>query len=295
MEVKTLKIPTYTAEEFEKLNYHSPADRTNWTKNHFNEFEIHRIEDHKESIKFPLLPHRKTINDFIYLTEGKIIRSKGLETFEFNENQIFFLPAHNITTTDFVSQNAKGMYCHFADDLISRKSVRELPFFDVSNQPIIKITERKRSQIEPLLKRLLEIENLDKQIISQYIELILTELNQVYENKTNTSKASAFVITEKFKKELLRKIYTLQTVKGFADELNISPNHLNKCVKAITNRTAQDWINEMIILEAKVLLRQTDKSISEIAFDLTKQDVSDFGRFFKSKTGMKPSEFREMD
>ncbi len=293
--MKTEKIPTYTADEFEKLNYFSPADRPNWTKNRFNEFEIHRIEDHKESIKFPLLPHRKTINDFIFLTEGKIIRSKGLETFEINENQIFFLPAHNITTTDFVSQNAKGIYCHFADDLISRKSVRELPFFDVLNKPIIKIAEIKKSQIEPLLKRLLEIEHLNKELISQYIELILTEISQVYENEINTSKTSAFVITEKFKKELLRKIYTLQTVKEFADELNISPNHLNKCVKAITNRTSKDWINEMIILEAKVLLRQTDKSISQIAFDLTKQDVSDFGRFFKSKTGMKPSEFREMD
>jgi AraC-like DNA-binding protein len=293
--VKTEKIPTYNAEEFEKLNYNHLSDRLSGTKIGFNEFEIHRIEDHKESINFPLLPHRKTINDFIYLTEGKIIRSKGLETFELTENQIFFLPAHNITSTDFVSQNAKGIYCHFSDELITNKPVRELLFFDISSKPIIDISEKKKYQIEPLLKRLLEFEHLDKELISLYIQLILSEIYQVYVYENSHTNTSAFIITEKFKKELLRKIYNVQTVAGFANELNISPNHLNKCVKNTTNKTAQDWINEMIILEAKVLLRQTNNSISEIAFELTNQDVSDFGRFFKSKTGLKPSEFRDMD
>ncbi|MGB3181220.1 MAG: helix-turn-helix domain-containing protein [Cyclobacteriaceae bacterium] len=293
--MKTKKIPTYNAEEFEKLNYNYTSDRLNGTKIGFNEFEIHRIEDHKDNIKFPLLPHRKTINDFIYLTEGKIIRSKGLETFVLTENQLFFLPAHNITSTDFVSQNAKGIYCHFMDELIANKSVRELHFLDISSKPIIDISENKKSQIEPLLKRLLELGHLDKQLISLYIQLILSEIHQVYDYKSSQSNTSAFVITEKFKKELLRKIYSIQTVAGFADKLNISSNHLNKCVKYTTNKTAQDWINEMIILEAKVLLRQTNKSISEIALELTNQDVSDFGRFFKSKTGLKPTEFRNKD
>lgn len=293
--MKTEKIPTYNAEEFENLNYNYPSARLNGTIVGFNEFEIHRIEDHKECINFPLLPHRKTINDFIYLTEGKIIRSKGLETFELTENQIFFLPAHNITGTDFVSQNAKGIYCHFTDELITNKSVREFLFFDISSKPIIDISENKKCQIEPLLKRLLEFEHLDKELISLYIQLILSELHQVYDYESSHSKTSAFIITKKFKKELLRKIYSVQTVIGFADELNISPNHLNKCVKTTTNKTAQDWINEMIILEAKVLIQQTNKSISEIAFELTNQDVSDFGRFFKSKTGLKPSEFRDLD
>lgn len=293
--MKTEKIPTYNAEEFKKLNYNYFSDRLNGTKIGFNEFEIHRIEDHKENINFPLLPHRKTINDFIYLTDGKLIRSKGLETFEITESQIFFLPAHNITSTDFVSQNAKGIYCHFTDELINNKSVKEIPFFDILSKPIINISETKKYQIEPLLKRLLEMEYLDKELISLYIQLILSEIHQVYDYESCQSRTSAFVITQKFKKELLRKIYNLQTVAGFADELNISPNHLNKCVKSTTNKTAQDWINEMIILEAKVLLRQTNNSISEIAFELKKQDVSDFGRFFKSKTGLKPSEFREMD
>jgi AraC-like DNA-binding protein len=293
--VETGKIPTYNAEEFEQINYSSSKDRKATTNISFNEFEIHRIEEHKESIKFPLLPHRKTINDFIYLTEGQIIRSKGLDTFELNKNQLFFLPSHNITSTDFVSPNAKGIYCHFSDELIHSNSTKVLPFFDISTDPVFNISEIKNRHVEPLLVRLLEIGHTNKELIFFYLQLILIEINQDYKVKNSFVKNSSFLISEKFKKALIQNIYKIQTVKEFAEILNISPNHLNKCVKKTTNRTAQDWINDMIILEAKVLLRQTKKSISQIAIELTNQDVSDFGRFFKNKTGQKPSDYREMD
>jgi AraC family transcriptional regulator, transcriptional activator of pobA len=49
----------------------------------------------------------------------------------------------------------------------------------------------------------------------------------------------------------------------------------------------------MRILESKVLLKQTDKSISEIADAIGKEDPSDFSRFFKLKTGQTPNQYRK--
>ena len=73
------------------------------------------------------------------------------------------------------------------------------------------------------------------------------------------------------------------------------PNHLNKCVKAATGKSAQDLLSEMVLLEAKVLLRQTSLSVNEIAFKIGKEDTSDFIRFFKSKTNLTPTEYRKTD
>jgi transcriptional regulator GlxA family with amidase domain len=50
----------------------------------------------------------------------------------------------------------------------------------------------------------------------------------------------------------------------------------------------------MILLEAKVLLKQTSLSISEVAFEVGRNEVSDFVRFFKSNAGMSPGEYRKM-
>jgi AraC family transcriptional regulator, transcriptional activator of pobA len=82
-------------------------------------------------------------------------------------------------------------------------------------------------------------------------------------------------------------------VTEYADMLAVSPNHLNKCVKTATGKSAQDLLNEMIVLEAMVLIKQTDMQISEIAYKLSQQNHSDFSRFFKSKTGMTPKEYKQ--
>jgi AraC-like DNA-binding protein len=74
--------------------------------------------------------------------------------------------------------------------------------------------------------------------------------------------------------------------------LNVTPNHLNKCVKTTTDKTAQDLLNEMLILEAKSLLKYSNLQIAEIAVKLCNQTPSNFARFFKSQTGISPKEYQ---
>lgn len=59
-------------------------------------------------------------------------------------------------------------------------------------------------------------------------------------------------------------------------------------------KSAHDVLNEMLLLEAKVLLKQTNMTISEISYKIGKNEISDFARFFKAQTGMKPSEYRTL-
>ena len=83
-------------------------------------------------------------------------------------------------------------------------------------------------------------------------------------------------------------------MKFYAAELNVTPNHLNKSVKVTLGRSASALIDEMLVLEAKVLMQKKTMSVSEIAFETGFEDVSYFGRFFKKHTGFAPTEYRKM-
>jgi AraC-like DNA-binding protein len=83
-----------------------------------------------------------------------------------------------------------------------------------------------------------------------------------------------------------------RNVQYYADALFVSPKHLTETVKEVTGRTAGEWIDDAVILEAKVLLRNHDISIARVAEDIHFPDQSSFGKYFKKHAGMSPSDYR---
>jgi AraC family transcriptional regulator, transcriptional activator of pobA len=271
-------------------------------------FHINRIEDYIRLVNFPtqtdVQPFRLTVFNFMFLTKGSSLRSKGLIDYEFGENTFFFLPAYEITTHKFMSPDAEGFYCHFNLDILTsdfklKDLLTEFPFLNFNCHPLVTISEEMREEvILPLLKRLekeyKQGEKCRNEILRTYLITLFTELKPFVTAGNSSAQSSAYQITEQYKKALSQYIYEKQKVTDYADMLAISPNHLNKCVKSITGQSAHDILSEMILLEAKVLLKQTSMSISEIAYQIGRNELSDFVRFFKCKTGMKPGDYRKM-
>jgi AraC-like DNA-binding protein len=85
---------------------------------------------------------------------------------------------------------------------------------------------------------------------------------------------------------------TQHRVADYAAMLHVSPNHLNKSVKAATGKSPSRWIDEAIVLEAKVLLYQSHHTISDVATEIGLQDPSYFSRLFKKYEGITPQTFR---
>jgi AraC family transcriptional activator of pobA len=83
-----------------------------------------------------------------------------------------------------------------------------------------------------------------------------------------------------------------RNVQYYADALYVSPKHLTETIKEVTGRTAGEWIDDAVILEAKVLLRNHEISIARVADDIHFPDQSSFGKYFKKHTGMSPSDYR---
>jgi AraC family transcriptional regulator, transcriptional activator of pobA len=75
-------------------------------------------------------------------------------------------------------------------------------------------------------------------------------------------------------------------------DLATTPNHLNKLLTAQTGKTAGDFIDDMLVMEAKALLRHSELSISELAYQLAFADPSHFNKFFNGMVQLSPSQYR---
>ena len=136
--------------------------------------------------------------------------------------------------------------------------------------------------------------NLNQALLSSYLIVLFTELKSLTKNEVKNTKNASQRITAQYKNLLSQFIYKTNRVADYANMLSVSPDHLNKCVKATTGRTSQELLFDMILLEAKVLLKQTSLSISEIAFKFSESNPSDFSRFFKGKVNKTPKEYRQL-
>lgn len=83
-----------------------------------------------------------------------------------------------------------------------------------------------------------------------------------------------------------------RSIGFYADKLFISPKYLSLIIKESTGRSAAEWIDEYVILEAKNMLRFSGKNVQQIAYDLNFSNQSSFGKYFKHLTGMSPTEFQ---
>ena len=81
-------------------------------------------------------------------------------------------------------------------------------------------------------------------------------------------------------------------VAFYADKLCLTPKYLSKLVKSASGRSAPEWIDSFVILEAKNMLKYSDMPIKEIVYLLHFPNQSVFYKFFKMHTGLTPSEYR---
>lgn len=78
----------------------------------------------------------------------------------------------------------------------------------------------------------------------------------------------------------------------YANALAVSFKYLSETVPEITGKTAGDWIDEAVMLEARVRLRDARLSVARVADQLHFDDASAFGKFFRKHAGLPPGEYR---
>ncbi len=139
-----------------------------------------------------------------------------------------------------------------------------------------------------------------KNIARSLIQAVIYQMLQFEENHTGHSSENAKQPQSR-KLNYVHEFMTLvqlhhtheRSIAFYAEKLFISPKYLSHIIKEATGRSAATWIDEFVILEAKNMLRFSNKNIQQVAYALNFNTQSSFGKYFKHITGMSPTEYQK--
>ncbi len=113
------------------------------------------------------------------------------------------------------------------------------------------------------------------------------------QNSPGIKKTRAESIYVEFMLLVERNFRRERRVAWYAQKLKITPKYLAETTKQVSRRTPNDWIDDYVVLELRVLLKNTTKSIKDIADHMHFPNQSFLGKYFKEHVGMSPSEYRK--
>lgn len=248
-----------------------------------------------------------------FCIEGHFELEINLKRFSVRENSLFLYTPGNIVRVANISKEEKEMV-HFivvaiSSDLMSSTRFDFNKLYDESlhllENPSVVLSEQEKELCKSYLSLINEVSELKipntKESVSSLISSIFYLMGALWGNRVteaikNQDEGSirSKAIFESFLK-LVRDYHTKErNLSFYADKLFLTPKYLSKLIKTVSGKSAHEWIDSFVILEAKNLLKYSDMSIKSIVYELNFPNQTTFYRFFKTKTGMTPSEYRKM-
>jgi YesN/AraC family two-component response regulator len=186
---------------------------------------------------------------------------------------------------------------------LHKKHIDALTYFSSQSDPHLPLSVSEADMLRQLMLFLLQKDLSDTnypfrdEVIHHAFNLFMFEMgaqfkkyrgNDIVQLTRKEELLMSFVkiLSQHFKEE--------RSVQYYADQLFVTPKHLTKTVKEITNKTCGEFIDDMVISEAKILLDDHALSIGNVADALHFSDQFFFSKFFKNKTGQNPSEYRRI-
>jgi AraC-like DNA-binding protein/mannose-6-phosphate isomerase-like protein (cupin superfamily) len=265
----------------------------------FEQFFAVRLEEMYQLMRLPVPPTRTSAHLLLLLTEGTGRMSVGSETYVLAPGDCLLVPAGQVLAFGEVAPH-RGYLCSFHPDFFQGRIVNaalplEFDFLRVWGAPYFPAASGVAESVRPLLEKLraeYAIGGLASLgLLQAYLAALLCELNRAYQ-PAPVAAGRAAQLANQFREQLLAQFRTQHQVRAYATQLHVSPNHLNKAVKASTGKSPGRWIDEAIILEAKVLLHQSQLSVADVAAAVGLLDASYFSRLFRKYEGLTPLEFR---
>lgn len=224
----------------------------------------------------------------------------GVE-YTFRKNQIVCLTElHQIDITKVCHVKMirfnRSFYCIIDHD--SEVGCKGILFFGASQLPVIHLPESEVEKFQIIWRMLeLEMESADdlqlemlQSMIKRFV-ILCTRLFKNQESYTQIETKDVNLIRE-YNFLVENHFRTKHTVAEYAELLHKSPKTLSNVFSKLSNKTPLQYIQERKMLEAVRLLKYTEKSIKEIAYEIGFEDIQTFGRFFKNAQGVSPSEYR---
>lgn len=263
--------------------------------------------------KVEVLPHRRKCFGFyaVFLKEkihGTL--TYGRSKYDYEEGTLVFVAPGQVAgiDDDGFTPRPQGYALLFHPDLFRgtafARKMKEYTFFSYEVNEALHMSDRERQTIFNCFGEIQEelahnIDRHSRSIILSNIEVMLNHCLRFYDRQFATREAINSDVLTRFE-ALLNGYFDsdrperigLPSVAWCADQLHFSPNYFGDLVKKQTGKSAIEYVHIAIIERVKDRLRETDKTVSEIAYEVGFQYPHHLSRLFKKMTGMTPNEYR---
>ena len=247
----------------------------------------------------------------IYCINGHIRLNVNLNEYDLKDGMAFFnIPGNLLRVNELVNTHGEGL--HYFCVAMSKSFVNELKIdmnqlftegMSLLEHPSVVMDPKEKEtagKYMELLGNLLESDMLYKrEAIYSVMSSVFYMLSGIWARQASDLRENASVATNRSRMifdqfiKLVSQNYARHRNVGFyADKLCLTPKYLSKLIKDTSGRSAPEWIDSYVVLEAKNLLKYSNAAIKEIVYTLNFPNQSVFYKFFKARTGQTPSEYR---
>ncbi len=245
----------------------------------------------------PIPSHRHDHEELLIITHGKPVHSLDYTKEELQTPVIVYVAqgkVHNFTPDD----ETRGWVIRFKNELVPNSRFNFYSnFLDQINYKLNAdyCSTTLNSLCEIMLKEYQE-ESVNYQVIKHLLSALLTKLeaDSKKEYLDNTaSNRSQMVTFNSFLKILEFNYMRPDGADFYAEKLNMSTRNLNLISQSAFGKSVTEIIETRKIIEARNLLLNSGKSVSEIGYELGYNEKSYFTRVFHKRTGVTPTEYRD--
>lgn len=252
-------------------------------------------------------------NDCYTISLKKFVKGDlnyGRTKYDFTNGALIFIAPRQVLQWDeSVVFEQKGFSINFHKDFLKgtelAQRIKKYNFFSYSVNEALHLSPKEEKQIESIVDNIeIEYQNnqdaFSKEIIVSHLDTLLKYAHRFYEIQFLNRKELSHDLLEQFNQHLSTYFEQgelhkngIPSIEQIADEMSVSQRYLSDTLKKETGKTTTEHLQLRLIDEAKNILLQPNKSISEVAYDLGFEYPAYFSRLFKKKEGVSPSAYRE--
>lgn len=268
-------------------------------------FRISRTEDIWAKYKgAPDAPHRHA-----YYTVILVAQSEGSHTVDYTEykmapgNLFFVSPGqvHQVIEKDKPQGHALLFSTEFLlNNGIEISFLNELHLFnDYGETPPFSLSPEQSSQLSTYAEEMISLSKSSmphaEQAVSAYLKLFLLYVHNwfIVQKEASPTRDNSSESLYRFKESVEKHYKSWHSTSQYAEELGISPDHLNRIIKQLIGKTAKEYIQARLTVEAQRLLTFSSLSAKEISYELGFSEPGNFSSFFKKRVGVSPSQFNK--
>jgi len=235
--------------------------------------------------------------------EGTMTGTLNLKKFTASSPCLFIVLPGQILQSEYFSDDFKGLTIilskEFWDGFPFDNSMAFPLFRSIQENPCIRLKQEELDSMTNFFhlmqKTIRKQENQNRSEAVKYLTIAFFygfgyQYHQIPED-LNKSKQDKLV--EKFLRFVREDYRKHREVEYYAEKICLTPKYLSKVLKQKSGKTAADWIEDHVILEAKALLKSTNKTVLQISDELNFPSQSFFGKYFKRRVGMSPREYQK--